>query len=99
MQCKFKNVVLQVKEEPMSNHPAPHGKLPRGLESVPRSQSFEGRFGRLFRTLPPFDPPDDALIALGTTMIENPADIEERDAPSNNADVTAGYTYLGQFLD
>ncbi len=34
-----------------------HGELaPRGLDAVPRSFFLEGRFGRLFRLLPPFEP-------------------------------------------
>src|ERR1700704_5584840 len=54
-----------------------HGTLPRGLMAPPRSQLHEGRFGRLFRNLPPFAPDDADLVALAKTVIENPFDVEE----------------------
>jgi hypothetical protein len=78
----------------------PHGRVPRGLESVPRSPSFEGRFGRLFRNLPPFDPDDQDLLDLAASIVENDVDVEgDANAPSNNARISAGFTYLGQFID
>ena len=74
-----------------------HGaELPRGLESVPRSRFLEGRFGRLFRLLPPFEPPDDLLIELGAAggpMVETTA------SGQDNPALPAGFTYLGQFID
>jgi Animal haem peroxidase len=74
-----------------------HGaELPRGLDAVPRSRFLEGRFGRLFRLLPPFEPPDDLLIDLGAAggpMAETGA------SGQDNPDIPAGYTYLGQFVD
>jgi len=86
--------------------PSPHhGRVPRGLESVPRSVSYDGRFGRMFRHLAPFEPSDDDLTRLAATMIEpedkkgEPVDVEDPEAPSNNADVLAGFTYLGQCID
>ncbi|MDQ4049658.1 MAG: hypothetical protein M3131_09820, partial [Actinomycetota bacterium] len=39
-----------------------HGATPRGLRPLPLSPQFEGRFGRLFRRLPPAPPLDDAQI-------------------------------------
>jgi len=83
----------------------PHGRPPRGLDSVPRSTSHQGAFGRIFRNLPPFEPDDADLVALAATMIEgltpegNPLETDDASAPSNNPDIPAGYTYLGQFLD
>src|SRR3989442_12661541 len=69
----------------------PHGRLPRGLGSVPRSLSHEGRFGRMFRNLPPFEPDDQDLLDLAASMIENDVDVEgDANAPSNNAPVAAG---------
>src|SRR5215831_16157710 len=76
-----------------------HGAPPRGIETVPRSTSYEGRFGRMFRTLTPFEPEDEDLLKLGDTMIEKAFDVEEPDAPSNNGPLPAGYTYFGQFID
>ena len=78
-------------------HQHRHGSLPlRGTDHVPRSPSTEGRFGRLFRKLPPFGPPDDLLSALAASMREpapNPG------TQFDNPDIPAGFTFLGQFLD
>jgi hypothetical protein len=74
-----------------------HGsELPRGLDTVPRSHFVEGRFGRLFRLLPPFEPPDALLIGLGAAdgpMVETSA------SGQDNPTIPAGFTYLGQFVD
>ena len=92
-----------------------HGHAGLG-ESTPRSVFYaEGRFGRLFPTLPPFaaDTPliRDALAELGAkggpmdagddlsdpiTLITDPA--KSVDNPDNPA-MTAGFTFLGQFVD
>ena len=50
----------------------PHGAELRGLAEVPRSTLHEGRFGRMFRNLPPFAPADEDLVALAQEMIEPP---------------------------
>src|SRR5205809_988902 len=73
----------------------------RGAEAVRRSRSFEGRFGRIFRDLPPaeFKPAD--LLALAESMLE-PADASPAagaEAPGQDSWLAAGYTYLGQFID
>lgn len=79
----------------------PHGVL-RGLESTVRSHSNEGRFGRMFRTLPAAKYTEAALTALGKQMT---APAEEEQTPETEADpeensgISAGYTYLGQFID
>jgi hypothetical protein len=81
-----------------------HGVLLRGLETVPRSRSHEGRFGRLFRQLPPaqFGKNDvqntDNLHALGDAMSAS------FDKPFDGFDpeesgIPALYTYFGQFVD
>src|SRR6185369_16835557 len=55
-----------------------HGVLPiRGLEDVPRSALYEGRFGRMFRQLPPFAPDDADLLSLGALMIETEAQADD----------------------
>jgi hypothetical protein len=93
----------------------PHGHANLG-ETTPRSVFYDqGRFGRLFPTLPPFaadtklirdalaelgaaggpmDPGDDlsdpiTLITDPTKSLVNP----------DNPTITAGFTFLGQFLD
>src|SRR5207249_3346102 len=63
---------------------------------------FEGRFGRMFRTLPPAEFVEDDLIALAEAMIaehEDPPTPETEDDDEENQGISAGYTYLGQFID
>src|SRR5207247_573530 len=45
-----------------------HGSELRGLSAVSRSPSFEGRFGRMFRNLPPLVPDDKDLEALASQI-------------------------------
>jgi hypothetical protein len=72
-----------------------HAYLVRGLAHVPESRLHEGRFGRMFRDLPPFVPGDDQIAAVAGTMVE-----QDPAAPGgDNEAVPAGYTYLGQFID
>jgi hypothetical protein len=93
----------------------PHGHANLG-ESTPQSVFYaQGRFGRLFPTLPPFaadtKPIRDALAQLGAqggpmdagddlsdpvTLITDPAKSVNN---PNNPTITAGFTFLGQFLD
>lgn len=77
-----------------------HGTMPRGLDSVPRSELFSGRFGRLFRQLAPFRSGEDDLRLLASSMIEPKVDVEKgENSPSNNKTLPAGFTYFGQFID
>ena len=65
----------------------------RGAENVPHSSINSGRFGRMFRRLPPMPPLEDsALQDLAAQMREEPPGAE-------NPRIPAGYTYLGQFID
>jgi hypothetical protein len=81
-----------------------HGKPLRGLMSTPSSQLFQGRFGRMFRSLPSgkYGATDqqsrEALVVLGTQMTAS------FDPPKDGADpeesgIPALYTYFGQFVD
>ena len=93
--------------------PAAHGGGVRGDDSVPRSAFFAGRFGRMFRSLPPGEWPKEALMALGKAMTADPeVDAKNPTLPAaspetdqriqddeENAGIPAGYTYLGQFID
>jgi hypothetical protein len=92
-----------------------HGDADRG-HVTPRSTFYdEGRFGRLFPTLPPFaaDTPSirDALAELGApggpmdagddlsdpvTLITDPAKSAHN---PDNPTMTAGLTFVGQFID
>lgn len=120
---------------PFDSLPLLHGTL-RGSDDRRRSRTFEGRFGRMFRNLPPaeFSPQepasqkslpaetvgseaqtvrkprsqDDALIALAETMFSpsrsaatsnRTTSLGTEPAPSQDSEIPAGYTYLGQFID
>ncbi len=81
-----------------------HSTPIRGLTATKRSPMFQGRFGRLFRSLPPatFGRTDkeneDNLAKLGHAMsasFDPPTDGKD---PEESA-IPALYTYLGQFID
>src|SRR5437867_2237828 len=84
-----------------SNLPPMHGIL-RGLGAVGLSPQFEGRFGRMFRTLPPARFDEEDLKSLASVMV---AEAEGEETPETEADaeentaISAGFTYLGQFID
>lgn len=80
----------------------------RGLGTVPESRLNQGRFGRLFRSLPAYRLPGNELIAaLVSTMREPEEDATgpsgwsnvASPSPFDHPDLPAGYTYLGQFID
>ena len=86
-----------------------HGGV-RGDNTTARSRMFEGRFGRIFRSLPAAEWPREALFELGRKMTADPE--EENGLPiapaekgdriqddEENSGIPAGYTYLGQFID
>jgi hypothetical protein len=72
-----------------------HGYVVRGLARVPESSLYQGRFGRMFRRLPPFLPSDEQIADIAAAMVE-PA---PGDPNKDNDAIPAGYTYLGQFID
>jgi hypothetical protein len=80
-----------------------HGQLYLRDEVPPRSKYHDsGRFGRLFPTLPPFARDTEkvrrALLELGKPGgIIDPGTVA--DANPDNPEITAGFTFLGQFLD
>ncbi len=82
-----------------------HGTEPRGLATVPRETSYEGRFGRLFAVntpsrpgrLDPLDLNDDELQPIADAMLEQPGVADH--ASGDNASIPSGYTYFGQFID
>ncbi len=82
--------------------PARHHGRVRGAETPHLSLQFEGRFGRMFRTLPHASFSPDALIELGAAMTSPPEDAptpETEVDSEENQGISAGYTYLGQFID
>ena len=77
----------------------------RGID-CPRSRYYSsGRFGRMFSSLPPFNADRDSLVALGSAGgLMDPKDQPPPAPPSaenrdNPAGLTAGFTFLGQFID
>jgi len=78
-----------------------HGEV-RGLSLSRRSSQFEGRFGRMFRTLPAAQFDEQMLKKLAEAMS---AEAEDQPTPETEVDdeentgISAGYTYLGQFID
>ena len=83
---------------------AKHGAILRGLTTIPHSPSFQGKFGRMFRSLPPaqFGLSETENLAnlhkLGDAMSSDP------DQPKDGQDeeesgIPALYTYFGQFID
>ena len=73
--------------------------------STAKSPNFQGRFGRMFRSLPAgkYGKTDndsrDALMALGTAMTAGFDGPKDGFDDEENAGIPAGYTYLGQFID
>jgi hypothetical protein len=83
---------------------ARHGKPLRGLMSTKASPLFQGRFGRMFRSLPAAKYGKDEaesranLMKLGDLMT---SDFDPpKDAPdAEESGIPALYTYFGQFID
>ena len=91
-----------------------HGHYDFGKETPPRSTFHNhGKFGRMFPTLPPFanDTPairetlkeigERAGIMDAEDQLDDPIDSILNPGPQNpdNPELTAGFTFLGQFLD
>jgi len=71
-----------------------HAQEPRGLDIARRhGRSTEGRFGLMFKDLDAFQPGEDLLRQLAAALTE-PAG-----GDLDNANVPAGFTFLGQFID
>src|SRR5215469_14434229 len=102
-EVQMSSPALQQRPQP-SMALSPHGKPLRGLMSTPASPVFQGRFGRMFRSLPAatYGVTDAdsraALMKLGELMTST------FDPPKDGADpeesgIPALYTYFGQFVD
>ena len=84
--------------------PRPHGVDVRGLTFTPSSPFFNGRFGRMFRALPPADFGDTDTDSMTALQQLGAAMSSEEDAPKDGPDneesgIPAAYTYFGQFID
>jgi Animal haem peroxidase len=81
-----------------------HGRPLRGLMSTTKSPSFQGRFGRMFRSLPAatYGKTDAksraALMTLGEAMT-SPFDPPKDGFDGEESGIPALYTYFGQFVD
>lgn len=97
------NAVITAKKRPSGGH----GGGVRGDNSTPRSSMFEGRFGRIFRSLPPAEWPKEILLKLGDAMTSDPEHLDtDKNVPTaafedpnkrihddeENAGIPAGYT-------
>src|SRR5205807_10549474 len=74
----------------------------RAADTPHLSFQFAGRFGRIFRALPHATFSSDALMKLGDAMTSPPEDAptpETQVHAEENQGISAGYTYLGQFID
>ena len=88
---------------PTAAHAAPtteglHGAQLRGMYLTSKDRLAEGRFGAMFKKLPPFAPRDDLLDGLARTMVEDqtlPDDSHLNTSPR----LFAGFTFIGQFID
>jgi hypothetical protein len=73
------------------------------LINAPHSRSFAGPFGRMFRTLPAWDPGKGDEAATISEIARIAAEMDEGansgSASGDNATIPAGYTYFGQFVD
>jgi hypothetical protein len=80
-----------------------HSSELRGLDGVPSSSMFNGRFGRMFRSLPVFSHDEQQLRALAGRMVsaaeDEPTPEGEVDEEETTKPIPAGFTYLGQFID
>jgi hypothetical protein len=83
---------------------AHHGRPLRGLMSTAKSPNFEGRFGRMFRSLPAGsygrmdNDSRNALLILGDRMTSS-FDPPKDGFDGEESGIPALYTYFGQFVD
>ncbi len=75
-------------------HPS-RGQIKDGQRVVPESWLVAGRFGRMFRNLPSFEPSDQLIDRCVRQMLEPARANEDLDNPR----IPSGFTYLGQFID
>jgi hypothetical protein len=73
-----------------------HATPQRGSDLPATNRAQEGKFGVMFKDLPPFGPPDALLSALAARMVEPQGGA---DSANDNAAIPSGFTPLGQFID
>ena len=65
---------------------------------APRSNFYQGPYGRIFPELPAWNPPLQAKMTIEKHLIDLASDMKEKGRDSFS-DIPAGYTYFGQFVD
>ncbi len=75
-----------------------HGVPLRGMYLTSKDRLAEGRFGSMFKKLPPFAPPDDLLSGLASSMVEDQT-IPDDENLNTSPRLFAGFTFIGQFID
>jgi hypothetical protein len=75
-----------------------HGVELRGMYLTSTDRSAEGRFGTMFKRLPPFAPRDDLLEGLARTMVEDQT-VPDDNHLNTSPRLFAGFTFVGQFID
>ena len=83
---------------------AHHGKPLRGLTSTPKSPNFQGRFGRMFRSLPSAryaksEQDNQTILKLLGEKMTSSFDEPKDGFDSEESGIPALYTYFGQFID
>lgn len=78
-----------------------HGNDNRGLVAASKPGVEPGRFGRMLDLPPAPALPEDCLRAIAEAMIKHDTGqpITNDEPVDENPSITAGYTYLGQFID
>jgi len=78
-----------------------HSQPIRGLLSAKGSLLFQGRFGRMFRSLPAakFGPDSEAVLKKLGDAMTNSFDAPKDGKDDEESGIPALYTYFGQFLD
>jgi hypothetical protein len=75
-----------------------HGVELRGMYLTSKDRLAEGRFGTMFKRLPPFAPRDDLLEGLARTMVEDQTIPDDQNL-NTSPRLFAGFTFIGQFID
>jgi hypothetical protein len=75
-----------------------HGIELRGMYLTSADRLAEGRFGTMFKRLPPFAPRDDLLEGLARTMVEDQT-VPDDNHLNTSPRLFAGFTFVGQFID
>jgi hypothetical protein len=75
-----------------------HGTELRGMYLTSKDRLAEGRFGAMFKRLPAFAPPDQALADLAATMVEDQS-LPDDEHLNTSPRLFAGFTFVGQFID